>query len=177
MTPVSGLTAEPKQRSPFRPTFLGQRNTRRALYLTKEVEGRQGDGEDLSKTLQPFTLLLLAGAGEDEPPVGGDDGEASFPAVSSDALGQVFKYLVPLFIAPEKHLAQLEGILKREDRGPQRPHLGQRATCRPESPQVHLSKRAVCVLGGGLCWGFQLSGPLTLKGSNYKGNHTQPLFK
>ena len=144
--------------------------------------------------------------------MGGDDGEASFPAVPSDALGQVFEHLVPLFVAPEKHLAQLEGILKREDRGHQRPHLGQRATCRPESPrvhlskrcvclcvcvlccvsvccvvcvlggrpespQVHLSKRAVCVLGGGLCWGFQLGGPQNLKGSNYKGNYTQPLFK
>ena len=125
-----------------------------ALYLTKEVEGCQGAGEDLPKTLQPFTLLLLAGAGEDEPPVGGDDGEASFPAVPSDALGQIFEHLVPLFVAPEKHLAQLEGILKREDRGHQRPHLGQRATCRPESPQVHLSKRAVCVLGGGCAGDF-----------------------
>lgn len=85
------------------------------MCLTEEVEGRQGAGEDILKTLQPFPLLLLAGAGEDEPPLGGDDGEAGFPAVPSDTLGQVFIDIVPLLAAPKKNLALLKGVLEIED--------------------------------------------------------------
>lgn len=85
------------------------------MCLTEEVEGRQGAGEDILKALQPFPLLLLAGAGEDEPPLRGDDGEASFPAVPSDALGQVFIYIIPLLVAPKKDLALFKGILEIED--------------------------------------------------------------
>lgn len=97
------------------PSALGQKNKPQALNLTKKVEGRQGAGENISKTLQPFPLLLLTGAGEDESALRSDDGEASLPAIPSDALGQVFIYLVPLLLAPEKHLTLLKGILEIED--------------------------------------------------------------
>lgn len=94
---------------------LGQKNKPQALLLTEEVEGRQGAGKDIPKTLQPFPLLLLAWAGEDESALRGDDGEAGFPAISTDALGQVFTHLVPLLSAPEKHLTLFIGILETED--------------------------------------------------------------
>lgn len=116
MALVSGLTANSSEETPFLPSAFGQKNNRQALHLTEEVEGCQGTGEHIPETLQPLPLLLLAGAGEEEFALRGDDGEAGFPAVPSDALGQVFVHLVPLLPAPEKHLAQLKGILKIEDR-------------------------------------------------------------
>lgn len=97
-------------KKPF-PT-LCQKNTPQSLLLTEHVEGRQGAGQDIPQTLQPFPLLLLTGTGEHESPLWGDDGEAGFPAIPSDALGQVFRYLIPLLLAPEKNLALLKGILK-----------------------------------------------------------------
>lgn len=102
-------------KKPSLPSALGQKNQPQALHLTEDVEGCEGAGEDIPETLQPFPLLLLAGAGEDESPLRGDDGEASFPAIPSDALGQVFIYLVPLLVPPEKNLALLKGVLKIED--------------------------------------------------------------
>lgn len=85
------------------------------MHLTEEVEGRQGAREDIPKTLQPLPLLFLAGAGEDESPLRGDDGEAGFPAVPPDALGQVFIDSIPLLVAPQEDLALFKGILETED--------------------------------------------------------------
>lgn len=74
------------------------------------MEGRQGTGQDTPQTLQPFSLLLFSGAGEDEFPLRSDDGESNLPAVPSDALGQVFPYFIPLLIASQKNLALLKSI-------------------------------------------------------------------
>lgn len=72
-------------------------------------------GENIPKTLQPFPLLLLTGAGEDESALRSDDGEAGLPAIPSDALGQVFTHLITLLLAPKKHLTLLKGILEIEN--------------------------------------------------------------
>lgn len=117
MTPVSGLRADPREGSHSLPSAFGQKHNPQALRLTEEVEGCQGTGEHIPETLQPLALLLLAGAGEEEPALRGDDGEARFPAVPLDVLGQAFGCFVPLLPAPEKHLAQVKGVLEIEATG------------------------------------------------------------
>lgn len=117
MTPASGLRANPREGSLSLPSDFGQEHNPRAPHLTEEVEGCQGTGEHIPEALQPLALLLLAGAGEEEPALRGDDGEARFPAIPSDVLGQAFRRLVPLLLAPEKHLAQVKGVLEIEATG------------------------------------------------------------
>lgn len=167
MSPVSGLPAEPRCGSPFPPTTLGQKDNPQVRPLTEEVEGRQGPGEDVPKTLQPFALLLLAGAGEDEPSLGGDHGEAGFPAIAPDALGQVFVHLVPLLAAPEKYLALLKGVLQIQGTGHQRPHVGRRASWEPGSPRLGFRKGRGRG-GDALCWRMRLSGPSIEKAQTLK---------
>lgn len=74
-------------------------------------------GEHVPETLQPLAPFLLAGAGKEESALRGDDGEARFPAASLDVLGQAFGHLVSLLLAPEKHLAQVKGVLETEATG------------------------------------------------------------
>lgn len=90
---------------------------RPALILTEEVEGRQGTGQDILQTLQPFSLFLLTGAGEDEFPLWSDDSESNLPAIPSDAPGQVFAHLITLLFASQENLALLESVLKMEGSG------------------------------------------------------------
>lgn len=88
-------------------------------------------GQDIPQTFQPFPLLLLAGTGEDEPPLWSDDGKAGFPAIPSNALGQVFIYFVSLLLAPEKNLALFKGILKTKGTSSSKATLDS-----PNSPQA-----------------------------------------
>lgn len=116
------------------------------MHLTEEVEGRQGAGEDILKTLQPFPLLLLAGAGEDESPLRGDNREAGFPAVPSDTLGQVLIDSIPLLVAPKKNLALFKGILKIEDTWSSEATPGTDGHLQPRHPPSSILGRVVlCV--------------------------------
>lgn len=138
------------------PSALGRKNKAQAAHLTEDVEGCQGAGEDILETLQPFPLLLLAGAGEDESPLRCDDGEAGFPAVPSDALGQVFRHSVPLLLAPKKNLALFKGILKVEDTWSSEATPGANRHLQPgHPPKLHFRKRCLmCVVrvsAGDLC--------------------------
>lgn len=96
------------------------------------MEGRPGAGQDILQTLQPFSLFLLTGAGEDELPLWSEDSESDLPAIPSDAPGQVFAYFIPLLLASQDNLALLESILKME---------GTWLTS-PARPKVKLGKEA-----------------------------------
>lgn len=103
------------------------------------------------QTLQPFLLFLLTGAGEDELPLWSDDSESNFPAIPSDAPGQVFAYLIPLLIASQENLALLESILKMEGMwlpSPARPKVKlSKETCVPlPGADFKLKPKGYCIL-------------------------------
>lgn len=156
----------------FLPSALGQKNTLQFLLLTEAVEERQGAGQDTPQTFQPFLLLLLVGASEDISPLWGDNGESGFPAISSDALGQVFIDFISLLLVPQKNLALLEGILKMEGTGPSEGAPRAEGPCSPDSLQALFWEGVMRSL-----LGFLLSGTQNLKDQNPKINHTRHLLK
>lgn len=72
---------------------------------------QHGPADDFLKGGDPLQLVVLCLAGEEEFPVGGDDGYPVLPVVPLRGWWEPLQHLVAVFLAPNKNLPSSKGIL------------------------------------------------------------------